>query len=200
MYQGTVVDHKIKIKVGFGGTHTTANWEPLIQEMGNSGWELACILETPETHLSGMTTFVMKCKLFFQRPLLPQMGAVAPGPVPPSYEAVVGGQGAPLPAGFQVPPAPEKMGHWDCVIWLVGWSQTKRFLCFVGLVQNFLGVKLGWSASQSIIIIIECFQRLKKLYNLKKTTTYYTQIIPVFKSVVETKHQFFFLSNSYTAW
>ena len=111
MYQGTVVDHQIKIKPGFGGTHTTANWEPVIQEMGNKGWELACILETPETQFSGMTTILMNCKLFFQRPLLLQMGAAAPAPVPPSYDAVVGGQGALPPAGFQVSPAPEKMGY-----------------------------------------------------------------------------------------
>ena len=60
MYQGTVVDHLIKIKTGFGGCHTSANWEPVIQDMGNKGWELACILETPETEFSGMTPRLLR--------------------------------------------------------------------------------------------------------------------------------------------
>lgn len=123
VYQGTVVDHQIQIKAGFGGSRTSANWEPVIQDMGNKGWELACILETPDTKLVGMTTVVQTCKLFFQRPLLPQQGFQ--GAAPPPYDAAVGGQGydqgqghgdtapPPPPAGFNVatPPPPEKMGY-----------------------------------------------------------------------------------------
>lgn len=85
VYQGTVVEHLIKIKVSYGGVHTSANWEPVIQDMGNRGWELACILETPETVRSGMTSVTMKCLLFFQRPILPPPGSATEGCSPPPY-------------------------------------------------------------------------------------------------------------------
>ncbi|GFN81625.1 raftlin-like [Plakobranchus ocellatus] len=49
MYQGTVVEHEIAIsQSGLSGARTTTNWEMVMQDMGNRGWELACILETPE--------------------------------------------------------------------------------------------------------------------------------------------------------
>lgn len=126
VYQGTMVEHQIKIKTSFAGANTTANWEPVIQEMGNKGWELACILETPEYRFSGMATIYMSCKLFFQRPILPQSGATMPMGLPPPYDMAVGmmgggqgqggaqGQGdaAPPPAaGFNVPAPPENMGY-----------------------------------------------------------------------------------------
>lgn len=107
LYQGIVIDHQIKIQQGFMGVNTSANWEPVIQEMGNKGWELACILETPEYEISGFGTIIMTCKLFFQRLILPPLhgGAHAAG-APPSYDAAVGRE----PVGF-VPPAPEHIGY-----------------------------------------------------------------------------------------
>ncbi|KAK3765345.1 hypothetical protein RRG08_065101 [Elysia crispata] len=72
MYQGTVVPHEIKIsQSGLNGVRSTTNWEAVMQDMGNRGWELACILETPEIRYSGMATVYQKCLLFFQRPLYP---------------------------------------------------------------------------------------------------------------------------------
>ncbi|KAK7465237.1 hypothetical protein BaRGS_00037607 [Batillaria attramentaria] len=113
VYQGTMVEHLIKVKAGMTGTRTAANWEPVIQDMGNRGWELACILETPETHMAGLASITMKCLLFFQRPLMPQSAGAMAGPTPPSYDSAVGGapHGGPPPAGFNVPPPPEKMGY-----------------------------------------------------------------------------------------
>ncbi|CAL1540552.1 unnamed protein product [Lymnaea stagnalis] len=35
--------------------------------MGAKGWELACILETPEVEIVGLTKITMKVMLFFQR-------------------------------------------------------------------------------------------------------------------------------------
>lgn len=70
MYQGTVVPHEIKIsQSGLSGVRSTTNWEPVMQHMGNGGWELACILETPEVRFTGLATVYQKCFLFFQRPL-----------------------------------------------------------------------------------------------------------------------------------
>lgn len=111
VYQGVVVDHKIRIDQGFMGARTSAHWEPVIQGMGNQGWELACILETPEFEISGLSTIIMTCKLFFQRPILASQpapppsggygGVTTPGesPQPPPYDSVV-------------PPPPQgKMGY-----------------------------------------------------------------------------------------
>ncbi|KAL8577097.1 hypothetical protein ACOMHN_002176 [Nucella lapillus] len=128
VFQGTVVDHQIKIKAQIMGANTTANWEPIIQDMGNKGWELACILETPEVTFSGMATVYMKCKMFFQRPLIPAGGVPPPaGPLglsPPYDLAVEGmmgqgqvgaqGQGdAPSPPepGFKSPSPPGDLGY-----------------------------------------------------------------------------------------
>ncbi|RUS74630.1 hypothetical protein EGW08_017610 [Elysia chlorotica] len=73
VYQGTVVTHEIKIsQAALSGARTTTNWEPVMQDMGNRGWELACILETPEIRYSGLSTIYQKCLIFFQRPLYPQ--------------------------------------------------------------------------------------------------------------------------------
>ncbi|CAL1542908.1 unnamed protein product [Lymnaea stagnalis] len=38
--------------------------------MGQKGWELACLLETPEVNFSGLATIIMKVLLFFQRKIL----------------------------------------------------------------------------------------------------------------------------------
>ncbi|XP_076468305.1 uncharacterized protein LOC143299081 [Babylonia areolata] len=116
VYQGTMIDHQVKIKTSLGGTNATANWEPVIQDMGNRGWELACILETPEVRFSGMATIYMTCKMFFQRPIPPPAGASMPSGLPPPYDLAVGGfvappvQGAgPVPMGGPVQGGPVPM-------------------------------------------------------------------------------------------
>lgn len=111
VYQGTVVPHEIIINAGFGGTTTSAHWEPVIEKMGSRGWELACILETPESHISGMASIARKCLLFFQRRILPPVG-VAPGaigfnlPPPPPYDSMPAGYGQVQPGLYQPPPPP----------------------------------------------------------------------------------------------
>ena len=85
-----------------------------MEEMGRKGWELACILETPDTHFSSMTTIIVNCKLFFQRPILPQGGAETPLDLPPPYDVAVAwqgqGQGTQPLTGFQSPSPAEKPG------------------------------------------------------------------------------------------
>ncbi|XP_076467971.1 uncharacterized protein LOC143298857 [Babylonia areolata] len=118
VYEGAVIDHHVKVKGGSRGVRTTANWEPVIQEMGNRGWELACILETPQMQATGLATVYMTCKMFFQRPILPRNDTLMPSAPPPPYDLVVGGVGeggegqgdvaapSPPPPGFSVPPSP----------------------------------------------------------------------------------------------
>ena len=114
LYQGVVVEHWIILHRHprtLQVVKTVTNWEPVIQEMGDRGWELACILETPEEKLSGwkepyywvdpvrikktiqmkkIPGTLMKCLLFFQRPILSQPEVDAPSvevkveEVPPS--------------------------------------------------------------------------------------------------------------------
>ncbi|CAL1542910.1 unnamed protein product [Lymnaea stagnalis] len=71
VYQGTIVEHYIKVTPsGFSDTRVSTKWEPVMQDMGNKGWELACIVETPEVHNTGLMTLEMKMLLFFQKRIL----------------------------------------------------------------------------------------------------------------------------------
>eukprot|EP00057_Strongylocentrotus_purpuratus_P028881 XP_011683355.1 PREDICTED: uncharacterized protein LOC756089 [Strongylocentrotus purpuratus] len=70
-WQGTIISYQHKIKAQFGGVAASRhNWDPILVEMGQRGWELTCILETPETRQSGLTTATTTVLLFFQRPIL----------------------------------------------------------------------------------------------------------------------------------
>lgn len=69
MYEGRVILHDIRTSTGIVGAPNSASWEPVIHDMGNDGWELACIVETPDSQMPGMGTMIQKCVLFFQRPL-----------------------------------------------------------------------------------------------------------------------------------
>ena len=98
---------------GFGGTHAKAGWDEQLNQMGQRGWELACILETPEVHQSGLASAVIKILMFFQRRILatPPPGPAA-GPAgypatapPPSYDQVASGGYAPQPEKG-APPGP----------------------------------------------------------------------------------------------
>ncbi|KAH9500093.1 hypothetical protein Btru_076587 [Bulinus truncatus] len=68
VYEGKIVEHVIKISLsGMSEVKTRTQWEPVIQAMGDKGWELACILETSNIVTSGFATVYMKVLLFFQR-------------------------------------------------------------------------------------------------------------------------------------
>nr|XP_054764097.1 uncharacterized protein LOC129270793 [Lytechinus pictus] len=71
-WQGTIITYQHKVKAQFGGVAASRhNWDPILVEMGQRGWELACILETPETRQSGLTSATTTVLLFFQRPIIP---------------------------------------------------------------------------------------------------------------------------------
>lgn len=79
-WQGSIVTYQHKVKAQFSGTAASRNnWDPIMVEMGQRGWELACVLETPETFQSGLTTATMTILLFFQRPIY----YPTPTPTPP---------------------------------------------------------------------------------------------------------------------
>ena len=85
----------------------------MFTEMGNRGWELACMLESPEIVTVGLGTIAYKVLFFFQRPIM-QMQAQPTGypahpyvhepPPPYSYPAQPGYPQAP-PMYPQVPPS-----------------------------------------------------------------------------------------------
>ena len=70
VYQGAVIEYFHKVSMGFGGTSVKTDWSPVITEMGNRGWELACIQETPEAYQVGFGKVEMKLMMFFQRKIV----------------------------------------------------------------------------------------------------------------------------------
>lgn len=179
IYQGTVVPHEIIINAGFGGTTTSAHWEPVIEKMGSRGWELACILETPESHISGMASIARKCLLFFQRRILPPVG-VAPGaigfnlPPPPPYDSMPAGYGQVQPGLYQPPPPPPEYK------WRLNESLGKRFLL------KKCGEQQDWTSLLSsingfLIILSSVIQVLTVLHAVtrgwhEKTWTFWIQL------------------------
>ena len=108
VYQGMVVDHWIKVVGGLMGTTAKTNWEPTIQQLGSQGWELACILETPEINQSGLTSIRRKVLLFFQRRILPPLGSA---PCIPQGAPMATGSGPNTfygPSGQELPPPYEE--------------------------------------------------------------------------------------------
>lgn len=92
----------------------------MITEMGNRGWELACMLESPEIITVGLGTITYKVLFFFQRPIMqmqpPPTGypshAYTSPPPPYNYPPQPGyPQAAPMYP--QVPPStgPEAYGY-----------------------------------------------------------------------------------------
>ncbi|XP_013403485.1 uncharacterized protein LOC106168830 [Lingula anatina] len=71
VYEGTVMEFQHEITTDIGGTHGEAGWNPVVQNMGASGWELACILDTPEVWTTGVGRYkTMRLMLFFQRRII----------------------------------------------------------------------------------------------------------------------------------
>ena len=67
VYEGTVIEYEHRIEAGFAQVHATPQWDSVLFEMGKRGWELACILETPEVRMTGFAKMKMKLLMFFQR-------------------------------------------------------------------------------------------------------------------------------------
>ena len=67
VYEGTVIEYEHKLSAGLTSISAPPQWESLLCEMGKRGWELACILETPDIRITGLQQFKMKLLMFFQR-------------------------------------------------------------------------------------------------------------------------------------
>lgn len=64
----------------------------MINEMGSRGWELACMLETPEVTNVGLGTITYKVLFFFQRKIMQgQSQAYGPPPHAPYYPSCPSG-------------------------------------------------------------------------------------------------------------
>mgnify|MGYP002804050241 FL=1 len=109
IYQGAVIEYFHKVSVGFTGTSVKTDWSSVIVEMGQRGWELACIQETPEAYQTGFGKMEMKLIMFFQRKIVGGGAVMAappyPGASPPGQSVA-----ASYPAGqlAEVPSPPEK--------------------------------------------------------------------------------------------
>ncbi|EDO47314.1 predicted protein [Nematostella vectensis] len=117
VYEGVIIEYKHTVKIGFFQTKAKGDWGPMISEMGSRGWELACMLETPEVTNIGLGNITFKILFFFQRRILqgqPPPGTYYPPPPQGNYNQypVPGGQnyaGAPPPPyyppqEYQAPP------------------------------------------------------------------------------------------------
>ncbi|XP_038077548.1 uncharacterized protein LOC119745331 [Patiria miniata] len=109
-WQGTIVEYEHKVSASFGGTRAKTNWDPVVIEMGQRGWELACLVESPETYTTGFSSAAIKVLMFFQRRILRPVGAggfaMPPqGGQPPPQGGYPQPQGGyPQPQGSYPPP------------------------------------------------------------------------------------------------
>ena len=78
-YQVTMVEYYVDAKGGFGGIKTNFHLTSLLTEMGNRGWELVAVLDTPQMSTVGFGKVRRGCIIFFQRPLVRK--PVAPPPI-----------------------------------------------------------------------------------------------------------------------
>lgn len=96
------------LQIGFFETKAKGDWTPMITEMGNRGWELACMLETPEVTKIGLGNITFKLLFFFQRRIMqgqPYAGYPAPTP-----QGIPGPYGP--PPGAQYPMAGQATGYY----------------------------------------------------------------------------------------
>ena len=69
-YQVTMVEYYVDAKGGFGGIKTNFDLASLLTEMGNRGWKLVAVLDTPQISAVGFGKVRRGCIIFFQRPLV----------------------------------------------------------------------------------------------------------------------------------
>ncbi|XP_033640005.1 uncharacterized protein LOC117300350 [Asterias rubens] len=122
-WEGTIIEYEHKVSASFGGTRAKTNWDPIMIDMGQRGWEIACLVESPEVYQTGFTSSGMKVLMFFQRRIIRPSGAggfVAPQgghvPQPSGYHQPTGAHppptsgypqptgGYPQPTGVHPPP------------------------------------------------------------------------------------------------
>lgn len=87
-YQVTMVEYYMRFSAGFGSVNANLDLGPMITEMGGRGWELVCVLDTPQT-TSGFGSGTRTVIVFFQRPIagvLPPVGFVPAPALPPITE------------------------------------------------------------------------------------------------------------------
>ena len=102
LYEGTMVEYHTKAKVGFGSVSSDFDIMQLCQEMGNRGWRLTCVLQTPKVISRGFTSVKFAILLFFQRRIIhpglapgaqvPVAGATGFEAPPPSYDSAIGAE------------------------------------------------------------------------------------------------------------
>ncbi|XP_022079833.1 uncharacterized protein LOC110973367 [Acanthaster planci] len=109
-WEGTIIEYEHKITTTFSGTRAKTNWDPLVIQMGQRGWELACLVESPETYNTSFSSSAMKVLMFFQRRIMRPVGAggfVMPpqAGVPPAQGSYPPSQGGYPPSQGSYPPA-----------------------------------------------------------------------------------------------
>lgn len=102
-------------QLGFFETKAKGDWTPMITEMGHRGWELACMLETPEVTKIGLGNMTFKVLFFFQRRVMQsQHQGANPSAMPqgmPNYFGPPPAPYAPAP-GAQYPMAGQAAGYY----------------------------------------------------------------------------------------
>ncbi|KAM7426828.1 hypothetical protein ABFA07_021945 [Porites harrisoni] len=109
VYEGTIIEYQHTVKIGFFETKAKGDWTPMITEMGNRGWELACMLETPEITKIGLGNVTFKLLFFFQRRIMQGQPHAGYPSFPP--QGIPGGYGPP-PPGAQYPMAGQAAGYY----------------------------------------------------------------------------------------
>lgn len=88
-YQVTIIDVYIPVSYGVGRMQAYFDLSNILSQMGQKGWNLVCVLDTPERSVSGRQLTDI-AKVFFQRPIAP---AYQPPPPQPAQQ--------PPPPGFK---------------------------------------------------------------------------------------------------
>ena len=102
LYEGTVIEYYLKTRRSIGSISSEFNITQLCQEMGNRGWKLTCLLQTPKVVRSGFNSATAVILLIFQRRLRGPISAPLPGmqvavegstgvtTAPPPYDSAIG--------------------------------------------------------------------------------------------------------------
>ncbi|XP_068725152.1 uncharacterized protein [Montipora capricornis] len=108
VYEGIIIEYQHTVKMGFFETKAKEDWTSMIAEMGSRGWELACMLETPEIIKIGFGNITFKLLFFFQRQIIRTQPCVG---YPAMNPQGVHGPHVP-PPGVQYPISQQVGGHY----------------------------------------------------------------------------------------